>query len=84
MATQDSKIIYFDENDTGEWQNAISEPSLRVVNPSYLSDLKNALEFDRRYRALETLFDDVNKRIHAIEMQISKIRELETRNQNPE
>lgn len=67
MAVEESSVLYFDENDQKEWENAITP--LHVVNTptSYLHDLKNTLEFDRKCRALEVLFEDLQNRIHAFE-----------------
>jgi hypothetical protein len=43
------------------------------TTPSYVGDFKTALEFDRRCRALESLFTELTQRITVIENEISHI-----------
>lgn len=42
--------------------------------PSYILDLKQTLEFDRKCRSLEAVFEDVYKRVHDLEDQIADIK----------
>lgn len=75
MATQERTLLYLDENDQHDWSNlniVASEPEINAIN--YLHDLKNTLEFDRHCRTLEVLFNDLQDRLHAVEIEISKLK----------
>lgn len=41
---------------------------------SYLDDLKNTLDFDRKCRVLETLFNEINERVSSMENELRKHR----------
>ncbi len=45
-----------------------------AINIPFLHDLKNTLEFDRKCRHLETVFQDLTSRIQIIESEITKIK----------
>ena len=74
MATQESTILYFDENNPREWPKLIPAASLDEVPTPYFHDLKNTLEFDRKCRSLEKFFADLQNRINAVEMEITKVK----------
>ncbi|QLH36958.1 MAG: hypothetical protein HWD61_13135 [Parachlamydiaceae bacterium] len=60
-------------NDIKEKQSQIAPPFQIVSNP-YLHDLKTTLEFDRKCRTLEALFDDLQQRIKALDIQLDQVK----------
>lgn len=67
MSTQENKVTHLDEVYSAQWQTSDSEK----VSSIYPNDLKRTLDFDRRCRALESLYADLKQRIETVEKDIA-------------
>lgn len=70
MATQENTFI------ETHLPSNLQKDSFEVINPPYMHDLKNTLEFDRKCRALEILFLELDQRIATVEKNILKFKSL--------
>lgn len=68
MSPEENTVLCLEENERKEWPD-IAVP-LHIVSTPYLYDLRNTLEFDRKCRDLEVLFEDLKNRIATLETKL--------------